>query len=262
MIAPLVILLAAVGAREVPVTPVGMPGRLEQLVLKGPLLETRLLTDRTMPLVVRIVEAYPHGDSYRYDIEYYGLERGTFDLRDYLRREDGSYPEDLSPIEVEISSSLPPGQVLPHDLVPGRGPSVGGYKTLLMIGGVLWVAGLFAILLVGRKRKVAQLAAESHLLTLNERLQAAIQAAGAGTLRAEERAELERMVLAHWRRRLGLEEREASEAVAQMRRHPQARVALEQLERWLHDPSGRLPDDFQLLVTPVEVPETESPEQV
>ena len=66
------ILLSLLAAADVnlPTTSVGMPGRVEQLVLPGPLLQARPITDRTLPVVVRIVAAYPHGDAYRYDVEY------------------------------------------------------------------------------------------------------------------------------------------------------------------------------------------------
>jgi hypothetical protein len=38
-----------------------MPARIDQLVVPGTELEVRPIDDRRAPLVVRIVEAYPHG---------------------------------------------------------------------------------------------------------------------------------------------------------------------------------------------------------
>src|SRR6516162_7818337 len=61
---------------------VGMPAKIEQLVLPGPELEAKPIEDRRAPLVLRVVESYAHGSAFRYDIVYYGLEPGAYDLRD------------------------------------------------------------------------------------------------------------------------------------------------------------------------------------
>ena len=259
----LVVTAVAVGSGAQPESRVGMPVQIDRLVLPGPLLEAKPLTDRQLPVVVRIKASYPHGDAYRYDIEYYVLEPGTHDLREYLQRQDGSAMDDVPPIVVEVTSALPPGQVLPNSLSPGRLPSVGGYTILLVVGGVAWVLGLVAILFVGRHRKAAGHKSAAHRVTLEERLQAAIKAAGEGELGAGElgigeRAELERMVLAYWRQRLGLGNVEAAEAMAAMRQNEQASAALDQLEHWLHHPSPRNLEDFKRLIHPTDpVPNTE-----
>ena len=78
-------------------TTVGYPGTIEELVLEGSQLKVRALGVAS-PLVLRIVHVFPHGDNFRYDFEYYGLDPGEYDLRDYLERPDGSALDDLSPI--------------------------------------------------------------------------------------------------------------------------------------------------------------------
>src|SRR5687768_1974296 len=90
---------------------VGMPARIDQLVLPGSELEVKPLDDRKLPVVLRIAAVFPHGSAYRYDLVYYGLDPGTFDLKDYLRRKDGSSTVDLPTLKVEIQTLLPPGQV-------------------------------------------------------------------------------------------------------------------------------------------------------
>ena len=62
-----------------------MPGRLENVVLPGPELEPTPRTDRKRPVVIQSLTAYPHGTAFSYDIEYYGLDPGTYNLADYLR---------------------------------------------------------------------------------------------------------------------------------------------------------------------------------
>ena len=46
-------------------------------------------TSARRPVVVRIADVYPHGSAFRYDLVYYGLEPGDYDLTEFLRRKDG-----------------------------------------------------------------------------------------------------------------------------------------------------------------------------
>jgi hypothetical protein len=138
-------------SRPRPAVSVGMPAQIEQLVLPGSELEVKPLEDRRSPFVLRIKEAYSHGSAIRYDLVYYALEPGEYDLRNYLKRKDGTALGQLPPIVVKVDPILPPGQVEPSPLGLARSPSLGGYRLLLAIGGSLWCAGLAAILLLGRR---------------------------------------------------------------------------------------------------------------
>ena len=117
-------------------TTVGMPAKIEQLVLPGTELEAKPIEDRRTPVVLRIVNSYPHGSAFRYDIVYYGLEPGEFDLKDSVRRKDGSPITDLPSIPVKIEPVLPPGQIEPHRLSLAPSPFLGGYRLLLIAGGL------------------------------------------------------------------------------------------------------------------------------
>src|SRR4051794_25995117 len=88
-------------------TTVGMPARIDQVVLPGPELEARPLDDPRGPVVLRVVDTYPHGTAFRYDLVYYALEPGTFDLKDYLRRKDGSSTAGLPSLKVTVDPLLP-----------------------------------------------------------------------------------------------------------------------------------------------------------
>jgi hypothetical protein len=213
-----------------------MPGRIEQIVLPGSELEVKPLDDRKLPIVLRIAAAFPHGTTYRYDLVYYGLDAGTYDLKDYLRRKDGSSTADLPALKVEIKTLLPPGQIRPHALETAAGPWLGGYRLWLVVGGIVWGLGLLAILLVGRKRRWAKTASSNQPVTMAERLRPYVEAARTGSLSASERAELERLLLTFWQRRLGLESAKPQEAFAALRQHPDAGPLLKQLEDWLHRP--------------------------
>ena len=118
--------------------PVGVPRWSREVVLEGSLLEVRPPSLETA-LILRIDSASPHGTAWRYDIEYYGLEAGSYDLTQFLKRKDGSELAGLAPIMVEVESGLPPGQVLPNQIQSGETPELGGYRKLLWILGGAWL---------------------------------------------------------------------------------------------------------------------------
>ncbi len=230
-------------------SPVGVPAWQRDLVLEGSELEVAPSTHAT-PVVLRIAAVYPHGSAFRYDIEYYGLEAGTFDLLDFLERKDGSSLEDLAAVPVIIRSTLPPGTVRPNALEEGSVPGVGGYKVQMWILGILWVAGLWAILTMGRKRHEALEAARSAPQTLAERLRPLVERGIAGRLSREESAELELTLIAFWRRKLALHDKASVEALEFLRGHAEAGPLLRQLELWLHSPGSAADVDVTRLLVP------------
>lgn len=233
----LVGIAASVGAQETRSTTIGMSGRIVDLILPGPPLEV-IPIERNAPVVVRIVQTIGHGtDQHRYEIEYYCLEPGEYDLAQFLRHTDGT-PAKLPEIKVTVQSQLGAGQVVPNALEGRSTPRVGGYQDGLRIAGVLWVIGLLAILFVGRRRLTAEEKA-ARKLSLAERLQPLVERAMQGELSREERANLERMLLTYWRGKLNLNEADASDAIQTLKNHEMAGQLLRQLEAWLHMPVER-----------------------
>ena len=150
--------------------PVGIPRWSREVVLEGTTLKVRP-ADIETPLIVRIDSISPHGTHLRYDFEYYGLEPGTYNLLDFLQREDGSQLGSLAPIEVRIESHLPPGQVQPHPPTRGVTPELGGYERVLWTLGILWGVGSLVWWLSGRRKAQATRAREeAPPPTLAERL--------------------------------------------------------------------------------------------
>ena len=243
--------LAGVAAahQEPTSSPIGMTVRRTDVVLPGSELEVAP-PEKDAPLVLRIAALRPHGDALRYDLEYWGLEPGVHDLRDWLRRRDGSPADDLPPLAVRFTSALPAGRVEPHAPAPRELPAFGGYRTLLIVAGVLWVVGLVALLLLGRKRRLAQEAARPRPLTLAERLRPLVERALQGNLGRAERAQLELSLLAYWRRRLGLDERRPEQVIALLREHDEAGPLLRGLEDWLHRPESPRDVDVAALLAP------------
>jgi hypothetical protein len=228
-----------------------MTGWLEGVVLPGPELEAKPLTDRRSPVVLRVAQVYPHGTAFRYDLEYFALEPGTHDLSEYLRRQDGLPAADLPPIMVKVNPVLPPGQVEPNRLEIEPGPRVGGYRVLLIILGCVWAIGLAVIVasfFLPRRRLPAT--ASDQPVSLADRLRPLVEGAVAGTLSRAQLADLERALLTYWRKRLGLESAEPGEAIESLRRHPDAGPLLAQLEAWLHHPGPSAPGDVGNLLAP------------
>ena len=60
-----------------------------------------------------------------------------------------------------------------------------------------------------------------------------------GTLTSGQRAELERVLIAYWCKRLQLTEHRPADAMATLRAHPEAGKLIRQLEDWLHRPGAK-----------------------
>ena len=219
-------------------TTVGMPAKLNDLILPGTPLEV-IPVERNAAMVVRILQTIGHGEGQnRYEIEYYCLEPGEYNLADFLQRIDGSTTDDLPAIPVSIKSQLPAGQVKPHELLTRSTPRVGGYKNLLLAGAVIWVLGLLWLLFGGRKRLTAEEEAAKQV-TLAERMRPLVESAMKGELDDSQQAELERMLLTYWRGKLNLDNTNAAEAITTLRNHETAGELLRHLEGWLHMPADR-----------------------
>jgi hypothetical protein len=235
---------------ERPVTLVGMHGRLDGVVLPGPELEVRPLEDSQAPFVLRIADVQPHGTAFRYDFVYYALEPRVYDLTHYLRPRDGARAAKLPHLEVEIKGLLAAGLVHPHALEARPAGWFAGYRVLVVTGGALWVVGIVLIVFWGRRRRRADRAHADGAATMADRLRPLVVRAMTGMLSPGQQAELERTLLAYWRRRLGLEHEPAPAALAKMRQHPEAGLLLGQLELWLHRPGTAKQVDLGKLLWP------------
>jgi hypothetical protein len=235
-------------APELGSSTVGMPVSVRELVLPGPELEVVPATDAT-PVIVRLEAVRPHGEHFRYDLVWYGLEPGQHDLGHFLRRKDGAAGPDLPPLPVVVRSLLAPGQVEPHRPDAGALPGLGGYRWVLAGAAAAWVLALLALLSAGRRRRARAPVGAPRAPDPAARLRALVAAAEGGALEPAGRAELELALIAHWKRRLGLGELEAAAALARLAAHPEAGPLLAGLEDWLHRP-GRPDVDLARLLAP------------
>jgi hypothetical protein len=225
----------AAQTRDERAAPVGMRARIEQLVLPGTELAAAPSTFAS-PVIVHVVAVWPHGTLRRYDLEWVGYEPGRHDLARFLVRKDGSSTDDLPTIPVEVTGSLPArGLVEPSELPPRAPERLDGYRALQIVAGVVWVVGLLAILLVGRRFRRHK-AAVVAVPTLADRLRPLVQAVVDGSADTNAKAELERLLVAFWRQRLGLGDATAAAAIVAIKAHPEAGALLRQVEAWLHMP--------------------------
>jgi hypothetical protein len=237
--------------------PVGMIGKVDQVLIAGGELEAVPTTDPLAKIVVRMADTFRHGDAYRYNLEFTGYEPGRYDLAKSLKRKDpaaGAAP--IPPIEIEITSSLPPGQIEPAR--PGP-PAIRGwfkYWTVLDIFVVIWIIGL--ALLWGKAKATGRAAvkAETPPPTVAERLKPLVQAVCDGTIEPHKRAELESLLINHWSARLHLDETvPPGQVLTQLKSNPDAGPLIRRLEEWLHMPPGQggaEADEIVILLKPYE----------
>ena len=228
---------------------VGSPVVLKQILLPGSELAGRPVESREAKVVARVLDSFAHGDGYRYDLEVTGFEPGVYNLSESLVRKDGTEIAGLPPVWVEITSQLPAGQVKPHQLPPTP-PQVTGYYTGVMIAASgLWILGLLGILFWGRGKET-HLSGKDRKPTVADRLRPLLERAASGQLSDDERASLERVLLAFWRKKLRLEKLPPAQLFPQLRQHPEAAGLLLQMEQWLHAPGTSDGLDWQQLLEP------------
>lgn len=228
---------------------VGVAAVVSQIVIPGSELEIKPVDDHKAPVVLRITGTFKHGSDYRYDLEYYGLEPGRFDLRDSLQRKDRSSMETVPPLWVEVTSRLPPGQIVPSDFAATTLPPLGGYRSVMF--GLFAVWGAITLwLAMGRRRARLQARVVEPAPSLADRLRPLVTQAVAGTLPQEGQAELERLLLGYWRTRIGLTHADPAEAMIVLQRHPHAGPVVRQLEEWLHRGPGSSDVDVAAVLAP------------
>ena len=229
---------------------VGMEGQLEVILPEAGL--TPRAPDRRAPVLLRIAYTRPHGTLTLYDLRYIGRVPGQFDLRDYLVTTNGIPATNLSALSVSIAGVLP----TPHngwlEEEALHAPSLfGGYRAVAAIVIVLWIGAFFVILRVGRKPKpVAVAAPVQRPPTFAERIRPLVESAAAGRISADEKATLERMLITHWQRRLGLREANGEQLIARLREHGEAGALLRALEDWLHRPPGNATVQVESVLAP------------
>ncbi|MEM9383343.1 MAG: hypothetical protein AAGB93_25600, partial [Planctomycetota bacterium] len=219
-------------APPVATTTVGMRVRIEEIVIPGPQLRARPVADPgRADVIVRVVNVFPHGEGWRYNLEITPFVEGRIDLRDHLETLDEERPVDTPPLYVDARAVLPGGVMEPNSIDVPDASNIGGYSTRMIALGALWAAVLLGLVFVGRGRGAASDEGDAaEPVTLADRLRPLVEEARSGDLTTGRRAELERLLLAHWRERRDLTGVHVAEAVSRLRRDDEAGPLFLQLE--------------------------------
>jgi hypothetical protein len=236
-------------AEDYPSPTVGVPAKISSLVLPGTKLKGKPLIDDA-PMVVSVINAFQEIDGFRYDLEFQGFEPKKYNLSKWLVREDGSSTDGLPVVEVEVLRLLPKeGIHMPHELPTSSLPELGGYGPFAKAMAIAWGIGLLCLIFLRGPKKKSKNQQEPVLSLadlLNDRLKSVFQ----GKVDPKQHAELERMLFAMWRRRLGLESVNTDEALRQIRSHKDAGELMQQLEEWMHSPAPNTDVDLANLLKP------------
>ncbi len=230
---------------------VGIEGDVEITLGNGDY-QPKPLDDRT-PLILRIEKIEHAADGkFLYSFHYIGFESGPHKLVDYLINPDGSPATEVGDFTVNVESILPPdymGEL--NTYVPRPFPWFGGYRMLLGALAAVWVLGLFAFYWFGRRKKTEVMIEQAPPPPgYAERMRPLVEQAATGKLSASGQAELERLMTGYWREKISLPGPRMADALAAMKRHPEAGAILRALERWLHRPGGASREEINGLLEP------------
>lgn len=197
------------------------------------------------PLSPVLVRVTPIPNSTRQTIEFIGSVAGTFDLRDYVERQDGESAQDLAAIPITIVTRLLPDHGT--DLYASNESWLNWrahYRELLWALVVLWALAPVAYFVMRalRKRKPVEASAVAEAaITLEDRLRAALITSASRSLTIEERGQLELLVfrfLADRSEGIGVAGDDPADVLRAVRSHPETRDLVAALERWLHARGG------------------------
>ncbi|MFY9253580.1 MAG: hypothetical protein WAO83_09005 [Fuerstiella sp.] len=231
---------------------VGMSGFVKQVVFSGSELTVREVDPRRSPIAVRIDEVYPHGDDFRYDLTFFGLEPGTHNLTEYLARKDAGSVEDLPPILITVKSILPADQFAPSTPEVGLVARIGGYYMVMILAIIVWVAGLLAILFWGRRKSEAIAGTAKVEVSEVDQIRMLVdRAMQSGELSAEQKADLDMRVLNFWRSRRDLSGLAVADSLVALKHDEQAGPLLQGLEKWFYGRSAPNRDQIVALLNPM-----------
>ena len=248
----LFLLLATLSPSAQTKAPLGFPTKVTDLYIPGSKIEIIPRTNNESSLVIRILEIKPAADGFRYDLEIYALDPGTHRIADFLRDADDHTPVKNVDATFEVTTIHPLDTLpKPSDPEPVEPAKLGGYKTVIILLGILWALVFLAILFY-RKKQVADFVAENPPPTLHEKLQVLVSAASQGELTDQEQANLERLILGHWKRKIPeIGSLPPARALVELNNHPEASPLILKLEEWLHAPNPDLSrDDILPLLRP------------
>ena len=224
---------------------VGMVGKVDQILIPGGELEAVATTDPLAKIVVRVADTFRHGDAFRYNLEFTGLEPGRYDLTKSLKRKNpDESTTNIPSIDVEVTSSLPVGKLEPSKPNMLTIPGWMRYWTKLDIFVVIWIIGL--ALLWGKSKATGQAFVKVELTapTISDTLKPLIKAACDGTIEPHQRAELESLLIHYWTTRLALADTSPGQILSMLKNYTEGGCLILKLDISLHMPPGQANESF------------------
>lgn len=195
-----------------------------------------------IPVLVRVASGSNAGVQ---RIEFLGSVAGSYDLRNYLEREDGKPLDGLAAMPVTVVSKLPTGHGTDLFTTDSGWFNWRAHYRELMWGAVgLWIAvpvgyGLWRLTRRKPEAPVAQVEAKPP--TTEELLRAALSGESPAQMPVERKAQLELLVFRYFAERLGRPELvhgDPAEAYRVIREQDETRELIRAIERWLHAPAA------------------------
>lgn len=221
-------------------TTIGIEGRVVVEHAGPPLRATEVRESARLVLMVGALPAAADGTP-RYELRFLARRPGDYDLRNWLQfGPDQPVGEALAPILVRVDSLLPADHQGELEEIPGlSGPERGGFDRILTTALILWLLPAIGWLAWRwHRRPRPEPVVIERPPTLAELLEPLVERALRGELDLAGQARLERLLLGHWRARLGLDGVDQAAAVRRMRADAEAGELLRAIEAWLHRPDA------------------------
>jgi hypothetical protein len=188
---------------------------------------------------VRIAEVTEQEGRRIYDVRYIVNRAGTFDLRDFLIAADGSELTGLPAFRITGDSKLSKDLDTRIEETEELRIDVGGryYETMTVLF-VLWIVWLLMLLFFKRPRPVTEADAAPAGLTLPEMLRKFMTKLETGALTADDKAQMEMLLLRCWRDELALSHMPMSATLNAIWRDDKTSASLRKLQHWLHHPAS------------------------
>jgi hypothetical protein len=199
------------------------------------------------PLLVQVKSVQPTGDQrFSYLVSYSGVEKGTFNLTDYLCTPNGErLREPITP--VQVNSFIPDSaEYAIQNLPVPRHASPLPYTALLCVSAAAWLGtGLWMFLPRRKKRQVTAPVVPQPAMegprSFEDLLRPLVEKAAKKAITPEEKGRLEQILFQYWSALLQLDHLNSVEQLRRILEHKEAGALLRTVEQWLYQPDSNIP---------------------
>jgi hypothetical protein len=201
------------------------------------------------PLLVQIKSIQPTEDQrFSYLVSYSGVEKGTFNLTDYLCKPTGErLREPITPVQVNTYIADSAEYAVQNLPVPLHTPPL-HYTAWLCVSAAVWLGTGLWMFLPRRKRRqaaapIAPPPANEGPRSLEDLLRPLVEKAAQKTITPEEKGRLEQILFQYWGALLELDHLNSAEQLRRILEHKEAGALLRTVEQWLYQPDSKIPTE-------------------